>query len=109
MTARIRASLFPGSPALRDVTRLVVAPYVERLRGYRITLPLPVLNEAATVVFVVSGRDKAAMLRSVLAGATPHRRLPAQLVAPGDGRLVWLVDAAAAELLERSSPTSARR
>lgn len=38
------ASLFPGSPVLREATRLVVAPYVERVAGYRLTLTLPVLK-----------------------------------------------------------------
>jgi 6-phosphogluconolactonase len=97
------ASLFPGSPALREVTRLVAAPYVERLRGYRITLTLPLINEAANVLFLVSGRDKAAMLHSVLEAGTARARLPARLVAPRDGRVIWLVDEAAAELLGASA------
>ena len=101
------ASLFPGSPALTEVARLVVATSVGTRHvvsvPQRLTLTLPVLNEASAVLFLVSGRDKAEMLHSVLDGATPGDRLPAQRVRPRDGRLIWLADRAAASLLDRSS------
>ncbi len=100
------ASLFPGSPALRETTRLVVAPYVER-RGYRITLTLPALNEASRIFFLVSGQDKAAVLHSVLDAATREDRLPAGLVCPRGGSVSWFVDSAAAYLLARSRPRGA--
>lgn len=95
------ASLFPGSPALREVTRPVVAAYIERLRGYRLTLTLPVLNEAHAIMFLVAGRDKARALRLVLEAAPPRDPLPARLVSPHDGTVTWLADADAACLLER--------
>ncbi len=94
------ASLFPRSPALREVSRLAVAPYVEQVGGYRITLTLPVLNHAACVMFLVSGQEKAATLRSVLAPGAGHDRPPAGLVAPQGGVVVWLADRAAARLLQ---------
>lgn len=94
-------SLFPGSPALREASRLVVAPYVER-RGYRLTLTLPVINEASVILFLVSGRDKAETLRTALNATTPEARLPAQNVFPRDGRVIWLVDRNAAALLKHS-------
>jgi 6-phosphogluconolactonase len=89
------ASLFPHSPALREVTRLAVAVYVEAVRGYRLTLTLPVLNNAARVLFLVSGSDKAGRLRSVLTGK-PSPDAPASLVRPERGTLHWIVDRAAA-------------
>ncbi len=98
------ASLFPGSPVLREGRHLVVAPYVERLGGYRLTLTLPVLNAAAAILFLVSGHDKAPMLRRVLTGAGGNDPLPAQLISPRHGTVTWLVDSAAASLLERSTP-----
>lgn len=90
------ASLFPGSDAIRERRRLVVAPWVEHLHAHRITLTLPVLDAAACVLFLVSGADKAETLRAVLedpSGAVPY---PAQLVRPAEGSAVWIVDRAAA-------------
>lgn len=89
------ASLFPHSPALREVTRLAVAVYVEAIKGYRLTLTLPVLNAAAAVLFLVAGSDKAQRLRAVL-GGKPSREAPASLVRPERGTLHWIVDRAAA-------------
>lgn len=89
------ASLFPGSPALAEERRPVVAVYVEKLGAHRITLTLPVLNRAANVFFLVSGADKAAALAAVFRPGAGER-LPAARVDPSDGRLVWFVDEAAA-------------
>jgi 6-phosphogluconolactonase len=94
------ASLFPGTDVLREQERLVAAPWVEKLASHRITLTPPVLNNAASVVFLVSGKEKAEALRAVLEGPHQPDRLPAQLVRPADGRLLWLVDRAAAHLLQ---------
>jgi 6-phosphogluconolactonase len=94
------ASLFPGSSALQERHRLVVANWVEKFQAHRITLTLPVLNHARNVIFLVSGQEKAPALRQVLEGngGTP---LPSHLVRPLDGRLLWLVDRAAASALSR--------
>ena len=97
------ASLFPGSPALGDLRRLVAAVSVEALGAHRLTLTLPVLNAAASVLFLVSGREKARALRAVLEDARPGEPLPARLVRPRDGSVTWLVDAAAAGLLGRAT------
>lgn len=93
------ASLFPGTAALREQLRLVTANWVGQFNSYRITLTPPVLNNAACVLFLVSGEEKAETLRAVLQGEEQPERLPAQLIHPTDGRLVWLVDQAAARLL----------
>lgn len=98
------ASLFPGSRALGEVTRLVVAPYVEHVAGYRLTLTLPALNEAAVILFLVAGDDKAPMLRRVLEGPARTNLLPVELIWPRSGTVAWFVDAAAARLLKRSIP-----
>jgi 6-phosphogluconolactonase/glucosamine-6-phosphate isomerase/deaminase len=60
------ASLFPGTAALNETTRLVVANWGDKFKTYRITLTLPVLNRAACVMFLVSGADKADIVREVL-------------------------------------------
>jgi len=96
------ASLFPGSPALDEDSRLVVATHVPKLAAWRITLTPPVLRGARHVIFLVSGPDKAAVLRDVLEGPHDPHRLPAQLAQPDQGDLTWLVDEAAASLLRRS-------
>ena len=95
------ASLFPGSAALAETTRLVAANWVEKFRAFRITLTFPVLNHAAEVLFLVSGADKAEMLRNVLEGDPSGAAYPAQRVRPEAGRLLWYADQAAAARLSR--------
>jgi 6-phosphogluconolactonase len=90
------ASLFPGLHAVEERERWVVAEYVAEVSMWRLTVTPVVLNAAAEDLFLVAGADKAAMLQRVLEGPRDPRALPAQVVAPADGRLVWLVDAAAA-------------
>jgi 6-phosphogluconolactonase len=90
------ASLFPGTAALQETTHLVVANWVEKFKTHRITLTLPVLNAARCVAFLVSGTDKADALHAVLEGDAPGEQYPAKLVKPDDGKLIWLMDRAAA-------------
>jgi 6-phosphogluconolactonase len=96
------ASLFPGLTAVRESRRWAVAEQVAALPAWRVTLTPPVIDAAAEVAFLVSGRDKAAMLRRVLEGSYLPDELPAQAVAPRQGRLRWLLDADAAADLRRS-------
>lgn len=89
------ASLFPGSPALQERSRLVAANWVQKLGQYRLTLTAPVINNAAEVIFLVSGGEKTAALQSVLYSDAPAEQFPAKLIQPVKGRLIWLVDRAA--------------
>jgi 6-phosphogluconolactonase len=86
------ASLFPGTMAVEERRRDVVAVYVEKLTSWRVTLTLPVINGARRVIFLVGGAGKAPVLARVHAGEA----LPAALVQPKDGQLTWLVDRDAA-------------
>jgi len=87
------ASLFPGSPALGEKSRLVVrVDGAPKPPPSRVTFTLPLLNAARHVVFLVTGKDKNPALRGVLNGETAF---PAARVAPRDGALVFLADAAA--------------
>lgn len=95
------ASLFPGTAALCETTRLVTAPFVPRLNAHRITFTPPLINAAARVIFLVAGADKANTLRDVLEGEFKPDVFPAQLVKPASGQLTWLVDGAAAARLRR--------
>jgi 6-phosphogluconolactonase len=91
------ASLFPGSPVLKEVFRTVAAVHAAAAAiPQRLTLTLPVLDAAARVVFLVSGAEKAKAVKAVLKDGA---RLPAAMVQPTDGRLVWMLDRAAAALL----------
>jgi len=90
------ASLFPGSPVLREVFRTVAGVHVTAAQiPQRITLTFPVLNAAARVIFLVAGGEKAKVVKAVL---SDQALLPAGLVRPTDGELIWLADRAAAAL-----------
>jgi 6-phosphogluconolactonase len=94
------ASLFPGSKALDEQSRLVVANWVAKFNTKRITFTFPVLNQAAETMFMASGADKADMVHRVLeVKNTPP--LPSQLVQPTNGKLLWMLDEAAAAKLTR--------
>jgi 6-phosphogluconolactonase len=92
------ASLFPATAALDERRRLCIENWVAAVNGYRITMTLPLINAARVVMFVVSGAEKATIVRRVLR-ARDSSPLPAQLVRPTDGELCWMLDRAAAEEL----------
>jgi 6-phosphogluconolactonase len=95
------ASLFPGSPALGETKRSVVANPVDSpvTKGptTRITLTAPAINAARHIRFLVAGADKADSLAQVLKGPRNPTTYPSQLIAGSD--LAWLVDGAAATRL----------
>jgi 6-phosphogluconolactonase len=93
------ASLFPGSPAIRESSRRVSAQYVDAHKGWRITLTPPAINSARLAAFVVSGKGKAAAVRDVLEGPFRPETLPAQAIRPARGELRWMLDRDAARLL----------
>ena len=92
------ASIFPGSDVIHETKRLVAAPWVEKLNTYRITMTLPLLNNGASIVFLVSGAEKAQIVKEVLEGP---KKYPAQFVQPTDGELIWMLDRDAAAGLNR--------
>ena len=94
------ASLFPGTGAIRESARWVLGHYVDAQKGWRITLTPPVINAARTVVFIVAGAGKAAVLRDILEGPFRPDTLPAQIVRPDGGELHWMLDPDAAALLK---------
>src|SRR5580693_5692677 len=93
------ASLFPGTKALKEERQLVVRNWVGKLYTDRITLTPPVLNHAARVIFMVHGAEKAPALKAVLEGPYEPDQLPAQIIRPENGRVLWLVDPTAASML----------
>ena len=93
------ASLFPGTKALKEAKRLVVHNWVGKLYTDRITLTPPVLNNAARILFLVHGAEKAPALKAVLEGPDEPEQLPAQIIQPRYGSVLWLVDPTAAGML----------
>jgi 6-phosphogluconolactonase len=94
------ASLFPGTAAVHEQSRLVAAPWIEELESDRITLTPLVINNAREIIFFVTGTEKATTLKAVLEGEYQPDRLPAQIIRPTQGNVVWMTDRAAAQLLE---------
>ncbi|HEY6871713.1 MAG TPA: 6-phosphogluconolactonase [Geobacteraceae bacterium] len=96
------ASLFPGTPALEERERWTAGVEVAGEGLQRVTLTAPVINRAALVAFLVAGIGKAAVLREAVAGTADPHRLPARLIRPVTGRIIWLVDREAARLLREA-------
>jgi 6-phosphogluconolactonase len=97
------ASLFPGSPVLKETFRTVAAVHAAAASvPQRFTLTYPVLNAAACVIYIVSGAEKAKVVKAALADSTTT--VPAAMVRPSDGRLLWILDRAAAAALQRRTP-----
>jgi 6-phosphogluconolactonase len=92
-------SLFPGTKALHAEGRAVVRNWVGKLYTERITLTAPAASNAARILFMVTGADKAPALKAVLEGPYEPEQLPAQLLQPKNGKLLWLVDTAAGGML----------
>lgn len=88
-------SIFPDSPALVEQKRLVIDQYVPERKADRLTLTLPVINNARLCMFLVTGKEKHAVLTKTL-NLLDEPTLPAQFVRPSVGDLIWVVDEAAA-------------
>jgi 6-phosphogluconolactonase len=94
------ASLFPHSPVLDDTIHLAAPVLLDEARHHRITLTLPVINNGGNVMFLVSGKNKAAILEKVIKDKDPS--LPASHVKPRNGKLVFLIDLEASSRLSLS-------
>jgi 6-phosphogluconolactonase len=92
-------SLFPGTRALHATNRIVVRNWVGKLYTERITLTAPAANQANRIIFSVTHADKALALKAVLEGPYEPEQLPAQLIQPVNGTLLWLVDQSAGSKL----------
>lgn len=93
------ASLFPGTKGLSEKKRIAIVNYVEKFDTNRLTLTFPAINNAANVVFLVAGANKATVLKQVLEGESQPEKFPSQNVKPENGNLFWLVDQPAAQNL----------
>ena len=94
------ASLFPHTAALHETGRVAIANHVpQQKQSWRVTLTWPVINAARDVFFLIDGPAKADPLGRVLEGPYDPETLPSQLIQPQNGRLLFLLDTAAAEHL----------
>ncbi len=91
------ASLFPGSPVLKEWNALVAAVILDEIKHHRITLTLPVINHARQVVFLVCGKSKASILEKVV--SQKDLSLPASMVHPDTAKLLFLSDLEAASMV----------
>lgn len=99
------ASLFPGTSALQETKKVVTVGQAPTGIRSRLTLTLGVLNQAAMVLFLVTGKGKADMIRRILEPTSEaDRSLPAAKITPKSGQLVWMLDQAAAAGLTRQRP-----
>ncbi len=94
------ASLFPGTVQLNEREKWVVGYFVDSAKKERVSLTFPVLNAARRLVVLAEGAKKASMLQKVLDGPSEPPRFPIQYLRP-TGRLVFMVDEAAAGLLKK--------
>jgi 6-phosphogluconolactonase len=91
------ASLFPHTEALHEMGRIAVANEApQQKQSQRVTLTWPAINAARDVFFMIDGSDKADPLGRVLRGPYEPETLPSQLIQPRSGRLLFLLDRAAA-------------
>jgi 6-phosphogluconolactonase len=93
------ASLFPHTSALNETKHWVTSVYVEEISMSRITMTVPLINQAREIIFLVSGADKATAVQQVLEGSYQPHDYPAQLIRPEKARPVWLLDHAAGHKL----------
>jgi 6-phosphogluconolactonase len=98
-------SLFPGTKALNDNGRLVLRNWIGKFYTNRITITVPVANNSELVLFMITGSAKALALKGILEGPQEPEQLPAQFIQPATGRLLWLLDIAAAEKLSTDTGT----
>ena len=82
------ASLFPGTAALDETTRLVVANFVPKLNAWRLTFTFPLINHARHILFLVGASKSSQLIEHVLAG---EQQFPAARVNPAAGEMTWMI------------------
>lgn len=96
------ASLFPKSPALKEGKRLCVAVETGETTKQRVTLTFPILLAARRILFIVSGANKAEIVKEIIEGRSDEHTYPASFYKKAEGVVTWFLDGAAGNLLSRS-------
>ncbi|MBI5074354.1 MAG: 6-phosphogluconolactonase [Nitrospirae bacterium] len=94
------ASLFPESEALLEKDHLVAPSYSKSADNWRVTLTLPVLNNAANIVFLIAGKSKVSIINEIFSRGRGHL-YPAGQINPAKGHITWLLDRESASELQR--------
>ncbi len=89
------ASIFPGSDILNDQRNICTVATHPESGQIRITLTLPVINQAERVTFIVLGEKKVSMMARIFGAEKQDVSVPASFVKPDSGRLEWVLDQAA--------------
>jgi len=97
------ASLFPGSPALNENKRWVVAVKAPSKPAQRLTLTLPAITGASNIYLLITGSNKAQALHHVLTGSPDRKSYPASGIRRAKGTVIWWLDQAAAALVLESA------
>jgi 6-phosphogluconolactonase len=82
------ASLFPGTAALEETARRVVANFVPKLNAWRLTFTFPLINHARHILFLVGASKSPQLIERVLAG---DQQFPAARVSPFAGEVTWII------------------
>jgi 6-phosphogluconolactonase len=82
------ASLFPGTPALEETKRRIVANFVPKLKTWRLTATFPLINHARHICFLVNSSKHADLIERVLQGDSQY---PASRVHPVSGKVTWIL------------------
>src|SRR5258705_11766575 len=82
------ASLFPGTAALEEMARRVVANFVPKLNAWRLTFTFPLIDHARHILFLVGASKNPELIKLVLAG---DRQFPAGRVNPVAGEVTWMI------------------
>ena len=82
------ASLFPGTAALEETSRRVVANFVPKLNAWRLTFTFPLINHARHILFLVGASKNPELIERVLGG---DRQFPAARVNPVAGEVTWII------------------
>lgn len=94
------ASLFPHTAALAENHHRCTANYVEKLKAWRLTMTAMFINRSREAVMLVTGQNKAKTLQQVMEEAPDPQTFPVQMIRPLDGPVHWMLDAAAAGMIE---------
>lgn len=98
------ASLFPGSTALAEQNRLVLACQMPGSNAWRMTMTYPLLRAARQIVFFATGAGKAPILARIFSQEVVPAELPAAGLRDADAQVTWILDADAARLVPREKP-----
>lgn len=88
------ASLFPGTEALNETKRLVVASYVPQKNTWRMTMTYPLINRSRNIAIYVLGKGKKEMVSKIFLG---KEDLPASRVGTPANKALWILDSEAGE------------